>query len=114
MRTKIDTTGIEFEVAATAKPRTESRTSDKQKFTPDGRPVWTVRLDAIDIARETKETIWVEVAGDQPKLTFKGSVVVRDLVYAPWAGRDGKLHRAFRADSIEPASAGSKQSQHAA
>ena len=30
----------------------------------DGRPIWTVRLDAVDPQRETKETIWVEVAGD--------------------------------------------------
>jgi hypothetical protein len=30
-----------------------------------------VRLDAIDDNREIKETIWVEVAGDEPKLTFE-------------------------------------------
>jgi hypothetical protein len=36
---------------------------------PVDRLVWVVRLDAIDSARETKETIWIEVAGDEPKLT---------------------------------------------
>jgi hypothetical protein len=49
-----------------------------------------VRLDAIEPERETKETIWVEVAGDEPKLTFDGYAVVRGLVFAPWVGRDGK------------------------
>lgn len=113
MRTKIDTSGIQFQVAATAKPRTESKQSDKQKITLDGRPIWNVRLIATDTVRETTETIWVEVAGDEPKLTFNGFAVVHELVYAPWVGRDGKLHRAFRADSVEPLN-GSGKSQHAA
>ena len=62
----------------------------------------TVRLDAIDAGRETKETIWVEVAGDEPKLTFDGFAQVRGLVFAPWVGRDNKIRRAFRADAVEP------------
>ena len=62
----------------------------------------TVRLDAIDAGRETKETIWVEVAGDEPKLTFDGFAPVRGLVFAPWVGRDNKIRRAFRADAVEP------------
>jgi hypothetical protein len=73
----------------------------------------TVRLDAIDNGRETKETIWVEVAGDEPKLTFDGLTDVRDLVYAPWVGRDGKIRRAFRADTITPLANG-KTAAHAA
>jgi hypothetical protein len=77
------------------------RTSDKrQATTPDGRLIWTVRLDAIDNSNETRETIWVEVAGDEPKLTFDGFAQVSGLVYAPWVGRDGKIKRAFRADAI--------------
>jgi hypothetical protein len=59
-----------------------------------------VRLDAIDNSSETRETIWVEVAGDEPKLTFDGFAQVSGLVYAPWVGRDGKIKRAFRADAI--------------
>ena len=65
-------------------------------------PVWTVRLDAIEPEREARETIWVEVAGDQPRLTFDGYAVVHGLVFAPWVGRDGKIKRAFRAESVEP------------
>jgi hypothetical protein len=48
-----------------------------------------VRLTAIDTINETTETIWVEVAGDEPKLTFNGFAVVHELVYAPWVGKDG-------------------------
>ena len=51
----------------------------------------------MDAKRETKETIFVEVAGDEPRLTFDGFAVVRELVYAPWVGKDGKIKRAFRA-----------------
>jgi hypothetical protein len=61
-----------------------------------------VRLDAIEPERETKESIWVEVAGEQPKLTFDGYAMVRDMVFAPWVGRDGKIRRSFRADAVEP------------
>jgi hypothetical protein len=60
-------------------------------------------LDAIEPDRETKETIWVEVAGEQPKVTFDGYALVRGLVFAPWVGRDGKIKRAFRADAVESA-----------
>ena len=59
-----------------------------------------MRLDAIDAGRETRETIWVEVAGDEPKLTFEGYAQVHGLVFAPWVGRDGKIKRAFRAGTI--------------
>ena len=102
MRTELTTTGIQFRVAGTAKPRTDFKDKDRQATTRDGEPIWTVRLDAIDTVRETKETIWVEVAGEEPKLTFDGYAVVRGLVFVPWVGRDGKIKRAFRADSVEP------------
>jgi hypothetical protein len=71
-----------------------------------------VRLDAIEPERETKETIWVEVAGNEPKLTFDDYALVRGLVFAPWVGRDGKIRRAFRADAVEPIQ--SAKSVHAA
>jgi hypothetical protein len=107
MRLRIDTSGIQFRVAAMPQKRPDftdkstNRASEKrQATTPDGRLIWTVRLDAIDNSNETRETIWVEVAGDEPKLTFDGFAQVSGLVYAPWVGRDGKIKRAFRADAI--------------
>jgi hypothetical protein len=102
MRLLIDTSGIQFRVASAARPRPDYKDKDRQAADRDGRPIWTVRLDAIDTERETKETIWVEVAGDEPKLTFDGFAQVRGLVFAPWVGRDGKIRRAFRVESVEP------------
>ena len=89
-------------MAGVARPRPDFKDKDRQATSRDGRPIWTVRLDAIDAGRETKETIWVEVAGDEPKLTFDGFAAVRGLVFAPWVGRDNKIRRAFRADAVEP------------
>ena len=100
MRLEIKTNDTQFRVAGPVKARTDYQDKDRQAMTKDGRPIWTVRLDAIDIGRETKETIWVEVAGDEPKLTFDGYAQVHGLVFAPWVGRDGKIKRAFRADAI--------------
>ena len=102
MRLLIDTKGVQFRVAGAAKPKPDYKDSQRQATTRDGEPIWTVRLDAIEPERETKETIWVEVAGDEPKVTFDGYAVVRGLVFAPWVGRDGKIKRAFRADAVEP------------
>jgi hypothetical protein len=102
MRLLIDTSGIQFRVAGAAKPRPDFKDKERQATSRDGQPIWTVRLDAIDATRETKETIWVEVAGDEPKLTFDDFAEVRGLVYAPWVGRDNKIRRAFRADAVEP------------
>jgi hypothetical protein len=106
MRLLIDTKGVQFRVAGAARPRPDYKDKSQQATTQDGRPIWTVRLDAVDAERETKETIFVEVAGDEPKLTFDGFALVRGLVYAPWVGRDNKIKRAFRADAIEPAPSG--------
>jgi hypothetical protein len=102
MRLLIDTSSVQFRVSGPVKPRSDFKDKDKQATTRDGAPIWTVRLDAIEPERETKETIWVEVAGDEPKLTFDGYAVVRGLVFAPWVGRDGKIKRAFRAEAVEP------------
>lgn len=102
MRLLIDTSSVQFRVSGPVKPRSDFKDKEKQATTRDGVPIWTVRLDAIEPERETKETIWVEVAGDQPKLTFDGYAVVRGLVFAPWVGRDGKIKRAFRAEAVEP------------
>jgi len=106
MRLLIDTSSNQFRVAGAVRPRPDFKDKERQAMSRDGRPIWTVRLDAIDAERETKETIWVEVAGDEPKLTFDGFAQVRGLVFAPWVGRDGKIRRAFRADAVEPVLAG--------
>lgn len=103
MQLLIDTSGIQFRVAGMPRPRPDYKDKDKQATSKDGRKIWTVRLDAIDTVRETKETIWVEVAGDEPKLTFDGFAQVRGLVFAPWVGRDNKIRRAFRAEAVEQA-----------
>lgn len=102
MRLLIDTSGIQFRVAGAARPRPDFKDKERQATSRDGLPIWQLRLDAIDNERETKETIWVEVAGDEPKLTFDGFAQVRGLVYAPWVGRDNKIRRSFRADAVEP------------
>ena len=112
MRNLIDTNGVQFRVAGAAKAKPDFKDKDRQATTRDGEPIWTVRLDAIEPDRETKETIWVEVAGEQPKVTLDGYAVVRGLVFAPWVGRDGKIKRAFRADAVDPA--GSVKSVQAA
>jgi hypothetical protein len=113
MRILIDASGVQFRVAGMPKERPDFKDKEKQATNRDGLLIWTLRLDAIDNGRETKETIWVEVAGDEPKLTFDGFVQVRGLVFAPWVGRDGKIRRAFRADAVEPVQSG-KPAVHAA
>jgi len=113
MRLLLDTSAVQFRVAGMPKERPDFKDKDKQATNRDGLLIWTLRLDAIDNGRETKETIWVEVAGDEPKLTFDGFVQVRGLVFAPWVGRDGKIRRAFRADAVEPIQSG-KATVHAA
>jgi hypothetical protein len=116
MRLLIDTRDVQFRVAGLPKARPDYRdkNSAKQATTQDGRPIWTVRLDAVDAKRETKETIFVEVAGDEPRLTFDGFAVVSQLVYAPWVGKDGKIKRAFRAESVADAASSSGKSVQAA
>lgn len=104
MRLLIDTKDIQFRVAGMPKARPDFKDKDRQATMQDGRLIWSLRLDAIDTVRETKETIWVEVAGDEPKLTFDGFAVVRGLVFAPWVGKDGKIRRSFRAEVVESAS----------
>jgi hypothetical protein len=106
MRLLINTDSVQFRVSGAAKPKPDYKDKERQATTRDGEPVWSLRLDAIEPERETKESIWVEVAGEQPRLTFDGYALVRGLVFAPWVGRDGKIRRAFRADSVEPALSG--------
>ena len=113
MQLLIDTKGVQFRVAGVAKPRPDYKDRERQARTQDGRLIWTVRLDAVDNQRQTKETIFVEVAGDEPRLTFDGFAVVRELVYAPWVGKDGKIKRAFRATAVTDAASSGKSVQAA-
>ena len=99
MRLKIDTSEVKFRVGGAAKAK---KVKGEDARTPDGRPVWTVRLNAIEADRNATETIWVEVAGDEPKLTIDDLVQVTGLVYAPWVNREHKIVRSFRAEQIVP------------
>ena len=116
MRLLIDTRDIQFRVAGLPKARPDYQDKSRQATTSEAdgrRPIWTVRLDAVDAKRATKETIFVEVAGDEPRLTFDGFAVVGELVYAPWVGKDGKIKRSFRAGSVADAALSGKSVQAA-
>ena len=119
MRLLIDASGIRFRAGGPAKPKSDYRDKDKQAMTPDGRPIWVVRLTAFDTSTEhgSSESIWVEVAGDEPKLTSDELVQIEGLVFAPWISgpqrKDHKIVRNFRADSVRLAAASGK-SVHAA
>lgn len=109
MRLRIVTSDTKFRVAGMARPKKDHRdkSGNTQARNLDGAPVWVVRLTAIEADRNSAETIWVEVAGDEPKLTLDDLVQVHGLVFAPWVNRDGKIVRSFRADAVtgvEPAS----------
>jgi hypothetical protein len=99
MQLKIDTAGVQFRVAGAPRPK-KFKDNEPQATTQDGRPIWTVRLDAIESDRQTKETIWVEVAGDEPKLTFDAPAQVAGLVFAPYVSKTGKVGRKFRAEAV--------------
>jgi hypothetical protein len=120
MRIEIKTDGVRFRAGGPAKPKQDYRDKSKQAVTPDGRPIWVVRLTAFDTRTEqgSSEGIWVEVAGEQPKLTTDELVQIDGLVFAPWisgpACKDHKIVRNFRADTVTLASAPAKNSIHAA
>ena len=84
MRIGIKTEGIRFRAGGPAKPKQDYRDKNKQAVTPDGRPIWVVRLTAFDTRTEhgSSEGIWVEVAGDEPKLTTDELVQIDGLVFA--------------------------------
>ena len=82
MRLLLDTSAVQFRVAGMPKERPDFKDKDKQATNRDGLLIWTLRLDAIDNGRETKETIWVEVAGDEPKLTLDELALAQGLASA--------------------------------
>jgi hypothetical protein len=114
MRLLINTSGVRFRAGGPAKPKSDYRDKDKQATTPDGRPIWVVRLTAFDTSTEhgSSESIWVEVAGDEPKLATDELVQIDGLVFAPWISgpqrKDHKIVRNFRADAVALASASGK------
>ena len=108
MRLLINTGGIRFRAGGPAKAKSDYSDKSKQAMTPDGRPIWVVRLTAFDTSSEhgSSESIWVEVAGDEPKLTFDGDAAVSGLTYAPWVNKEThKIVRAWRADQVSDAPA---------
>jgi len=112
MRRRMDTGGIEFRVAGMPLPRTVSRQNKAQKVTPDGRPVWVVKLTAFDSGagpHGSTEVIWVEVAGAEPSLVINQVATVAGLVHAPWVNKQGELVEAFRADSIVMVDGGARR-----
>ena len=114
MRLLINTTGIRFRAGGPAQKKDDYKDKTKQAMTPDGRPIWLVRLTAFDTISErgSSESIWVEVAGDEPKLATDELVQVDGLVFAPWISgpqrKDHKVVRDFRADTVVLASASGK------
>ena len=120
MRLLIKTDGVRFRAGGPAKPKQDYSDKNKQAMTPDGRPIWVVRLTAFDTRTEhgSSESIWVEVAGDEPKLTPDELVQIDGLVFAPWisgpARKDHKIVRNFRADTVTLASASGKPAINAA
>jgi hypothetical protein len=111
MRLRIDTEGIKFRVDGPVRPRQVSKADERQRTTPDGRPVWVAKLKAIDKGageHGSSEVIWVEVAGDMPELVLDELASVAGLAFDPWVNKENKIVRAFRADSIVMADAGAK------
>lgn len=119
MRNRIDTTNVKFRVAG-VRPRQVSRSDPSQKRTPqsDGnRPIWTVRLTAIDTEMQSTEQIFVEVAGPEPQLVIDELATVQNLTYVPWAATEtfngqvrGKVMRSYRADSVVMADSPARRS----
>jgi len=106
MRLEIKTDGVRFRAGGPATPKNDYRDKDKQAMTPDGRPIWLVRLTAFDMSTDhgSSESLWVEVAGDKPELTADELVQIDGLVFAPWisgpARKEHKIVRNFRADAV--------------
>ena len=53
MRLLIDTNGVQFRVGGPARPKQDYKDKDQQATTPDGRPIWAVRLAAFDTSPST-------------------------------------------------------------
>jgi hypothetical protein len=103
---KIDTTGIEYEVAKTTMPKLDMNGAQKID-TMTKLPVFVVELTAWQGENEGAETLAVSIASTTPPvLRWREPVEVIDLEIIPWAqkGRNGELRQgvAFRAKEIRP------------
>ena len=119
MRLEIKTEGVRFRAGGPARPKKDYQDKDKQAETPDGRPIWLLRLTAFDTNTEqgSSEQIWVEVVGDKPELATDELVQITGLVFAPYisgpARKEHRIVRSFRADHVVLASVNGKAA-HAA
>ena len=52
MRLLIETNGVRFRAGGPARPKPDYQDKTKQAMTPDGRPIWVVRLTAFDTRTE--------------------------------------------------------------
>jgi hypothetical protein len=111
MRLEIKTDGVQFQVGAAPQPKKDYKDKTKQATTRDGQKIWIVKLGAQD--DYSLEVLWVEMVGDEPKVTPGQAVQVRGLVFAPLVTRENKIWRRFRAEAVEPLASG-KPSVHAA
>jgi hypothetical protein len=109
MRLRIDTSQVRFRVAGMPRPRPDFRDKSRQATTPDGRPIWSVRLAAVDAAAGSVETIWVEVTGPEPELVLDEVATVSGLVFSPWVSKRGEIMRSFRAESVTQESGSSRR-----
>ena len=120
MRLRIDASGVQFRAGGPAKPKQDYRDKTKQADDAGRAPDLGRAADRFDTSTEhgSSESIWVEVAGDEPKLTADELVQIDGLVFAPWisgpARKDHKIVRNFRADAVTLAEASGKSSIHAA
>ena len=67
MRLLIDASGIKFRAGGPAKPKNDYKDRSKQAVTPDGRPIWVVRLTAFDTSPSTDQASpsgsrWLEMS----------------------------------------------------
>jgi hypothetical protein len=114
MRLEIKTDGVRFRAGGPARPKNDYQDKSKQAMTPDGRPIWLLRLTAFDTntAEGSSEQIWVEVVGDKPELATDELVQISGLVFAPYisgpAKKEHRIVRSFRADAVALASARGK------
>ena len=105
MRLEIKTEGVRFRAGGPAKQKNDYQDKSKQAMTPDGRPIWLLRLTAFDTntAQGSSESVWVEVAGDKPELATDELVQITGLVFAPYisgpARKEHRIVRSFRADT---------------
>ena len=119
MRLEIKTDGVRFRAGGPARQKNDYQDKSKQAMTPDGRPIWLLRLTAFDTntAEGSSESVWVEVAGDKPELATDELVQITGLVFAPYisgpARKEHRIVRSFRADTVVLASANGKAA-HAA